>query len=240
MRSYFSRSITFLRSIETRFLVGVALAVAGVWLFMVLVNFVGPTPQSIDKSITEWLFSNGGEGYPLSSRSLADIARDVTALGSTFILTLLVITVVAYLFAQHDRPGGFFLLAVVLGGTILSLILKAWIARERPDFASPYVFETSASFPSGHSLLSAALYPALAIIIARRERRSSVRLLFQINALLVVLLVGISRVVLGAHYPTDVLAGWTAGFFWVALCRIGLSYVENRRGDSREEIVGRR
>lgn len=235
MRTYLLRFLRALRGVETRFLIGVVLAVAGAWAFTALANSLGATPGPIDRAITRRLFGGEAGAYPFGSRALADMARDVTALGSAFILTLLVLTAVPYLFARHDRPGGFFLLAVVVGAALLSFILKALIARERPDFASAYVFETSASFPSGHSLLSAALYPALAVIIARRELRSSVRLLFQINALLVVVLVGTSRVLLGAHYTTDVLAGWAAGFAWVALCSIGLSYTENRKNRQKEK-----
>lgn len=239
LRKFFSRSLKFLQGVETRFLIATALAVFCAWGVAALAGSVGAEPGPIDRSVSQWLF--GGEGsYPLESRGLADVARDVTALGSVFILTLLVLSVVGYLFLRHDRPAGFFLLVVVLGAALLSAILKVMIARERPDFASPYVFETSASFPSGHSLLSAALYPALAVIAARREKRSAVHLLFLINALLVVLIVGSSRVLLGAHYTTDVLAGWAAGFGWVALCRIGLAWVETRgaRGGSRAAPEG--
>lgn len=243
VRSWFLRSISYLRSVEVRFLLWVVLAVTAVWGFSVLlnsvVNSVDGTPGPIDQAVTDLLFggraASGGNGYPFGSHALADVARDVTALGSAFVLTFLVVTVIPYLFARHDRIGGFFLLAVVLGAALLSFLLKALIARERPDFASSYIFETSASFPSGHSLLSAALYPALAIIVARREVRSSIRLLFQVNALLVVLLVGASRVMLGAHYATDVMAGWIAGFFWVALCRIGLAYLDGHRKMSRQQ-----
>lgn len=217
-----------LRSIETRLLVAVAAIVLLAWGFLVLANIVQGGSGYLDNAVSSMLFSDGSP-WPFGSRWLADIARDVTSLGSPLVLGLLLLTVFIWLYLREDRPGAVFLLIVVVGGAVLSAALKVLIARERPDFTTPYIFETSASFPSGHSLIAAAFYPALGMVFARRENQRSTRLLFLILALIVVLLVGVSRVLLGAHYPLDVLGGWAAGLSWVALCRIGLSYVEGRR-----------
>ena len=215
------------QSLETRLLVTVAAIALLIWGFLALANIVQGESGYIDDAISSLLFSDASP-WPLANRWLADLARDVTSLGSPLVLGLLLLTVFMWLYIRQDRPGAVFLIIVVVGGALLSAGLKVLIARERPDFTTPYIFETSASFPSGHSLIAAAFFPALAMVFARRERQRSIRVLFLIIALILVLLVGGSRVLLGAHYTVDVLAGWAAGLSWVAMCRIGLAYVENK------------
>lgn len=226
IRSGIRELVRRVRGIESQLLLRVLVIVLLMWGFNELVESLENGPAGIDTVVTDWLF-DGESSFPLGSNALADVARDITALGSAVILTVLVITLSAYLYGVHDRGGAVFLLVVVVGAALLSVVLKVLIARERPDFATPYVYETSASFPSGHSQIAASLYPALAIVFARRERRKSIRAVFLVAALLIVLLVGLSRVLLAAHYPTDVMAGWAVGLSWVTLCRIGLSYVEH-------------
>lgn len=221
--------VSKVKGVEARLLLKVLGIVLLVWAFLSLAKLASGEPGFLDSAISSFLFGDAVQ-YPLGMRWLADVARDITALGSPVVLGLLLLTSFTWLYLRHDRPGAVFLLVVVVGGAVLSAALKVLIARERPDFSTPYVFETSPSFPSGHSLIAAAFYPALGMVFARRESGRRVRVLFLLVALFVVMFVGISRVLLGAHYPVDVLAGWAVGLSWVAVCRIGLSYVEQQRG----------
>jgi undecaprenyl-diphosphatase len=165
-------------------------------------------------------------------------ARDITALGSPFLLAAVAGLGVIWLIGHRDKHGLVFLAAVSIGGTILTFGLKALYGRERPPFTTTYILESSPSFPSGHSLLTAALLPAVAIIFLRQERVSRIHKLFVSIGILLAIIVGISRVVLGAHYPTDVMAGWAAGFGWVALCRAGLGVFENRHVEPQVPASG--
>jgi len=101
---------------------------------------------------------------------------------------------------------------------LLSLLLKDFFLRDRPDIVPALMVETSPSFPSGHSMLSAVVYLTLGSLLTRLETNSRIRTYTITIAILATVIVGISRVLLGVHYPTDVLFGWTMGFFWASLC----------------------
>ncbi|MCB0712024.1 MAG: phosphatase PAP2 family protein [Ignavibacteriae bacterium] len=225
IRSFGHRLISR-REGESRLLALVAVIAIGVWIFAFLTNSLGGKIY-VDDLIVNWIFPSYGE--PFNSKGLYEVARDITSLGSGVILTFLTITNFAYIIARGDRRGAWFLFAVLVGALILTFGLKFGIDRTRPDFATGIIYSTtSPSFPSGHSLLTAAIFPALATIFARRESILGIRLMFLSFALLVAVAVGISRVLVGAHYPSDVIAGWSLGFAWVATCRIGFSYYERK------------
>ncbi len=225
LRSFGHRIISR-REGESRLLALVAVIAVGLWIFVFLTNSLGGK-IFVDDLIINWVFPS--YGHPFNSESLYNIARDVTSLGGTTILSFLIVTNFIYIIARGDRLGAWFLLAVVVGALVLTFGFKFWIARVRPDFATGVIYSmTSPSFPSGHSLLTAAIFPALATVFARRESLLGIRLMFVGFAILVTITVGISRVLVGAHFPSDVLAGWSLGFAWVALCRIGFSWYERR------------
>lgn len=213
-------------SLETRLLVFPMLAAI---LFMVIAALMGSYDRisEFDASVMKALYADV-DAAPLGSRDLANNARDITSLGSPFLLITMAAMGVIWLLGHRDRAGLWFLTAIAAGGTALSFGLKALYGRDRPPFTSTYLLESSPSFPSGHSLLTAALLPALAIIFMRQERIARIHTTYLALGILLAILVGLTRIVLGAHYPTDVLAGWAVGFGWVALCRAGLGIFENR------------
>ena len=128
------------------------------------------------------------------------------------------------------------------GGLVLNFFLKSWFDRPRPDLVPHLAHVSSASFPSGHSLLSAVVYFTLAALLARMalDRRHKIYIVGV--AIFFSFLVGISRVYLGVHYPTDVLAGWTLGIVWAILCWFGARYLQRRGAverPSEEAQLGR-
>jgi undecaprenyl-diphosphatase len=137
--------------------------------------------------------------------------RAVTELGST--QAVAAIGLVAFAVAMLIGPWrhGVAAAFTVALASLLNAGLKSFIARERPDLLEPLVDERGFSFPSGHAALSTVAYGVLAIVIARSRLPRPVRLGFAVAAVVLVLLIGLSRVWLGAHYPTDVLAGWISG-----------------------------
>ena len=154
---------------------------------------------------------------PIGPAVLPSVARDVTSLGSVAILTLATVLSAIYLWLISKRHAAYFLVATILSGTWLSTVLKALVARPRPDIVPHLTTMSNYSFPSGHSMMSAVTYLTLAALIAR-GRKPAVRRFSFFAAALLTIMVGITRVYLGVHWPTDVLAGWLFGGLWTALC----------------------
>ncbi|HUR55658.1 MAG TPA: phosphatase PAP2 family protein [Gemmataceae bacterium] len=155
---------------------------------------------------------------PIGPRWFEEAARDVTALGGAAVLTLLVGGVVGYLFIAKKHHAAILVLAATLGGAAISTLLKGYYARPRPDLVPHLSYATSASFPSGHAMLSAVVYLTLGALLARLHEGRWLKVYFVGVAILLTLLVGASRVYLGVHYPTDVVAGWAAGVAWAVVC----------------------
>lgn len=147
-----------------------------------------------------------------------ELVRDLTALGGVAVLTLVVGLFAGFLLLEGRWRLALLLVAAVAGGTLLTQGLKFLYGRVRPEVVPHLMQEASASFPSGHSALSAVVYLTLGSILATPQRRPAVRVFIFSAALLVSLAVGATRVLLGVHYPSDVLAGWCVGIAWAALC----------------------
>jgi undecaprenyl-diphosphatase len=154
----------------------------------------------------------------LGPRWLPEVLRDITSLGSTVILAIVMTVVLGYLAFAKDWRSGSFILMAVLGGQAISTLLKLAFERARPDLipGAPQVF--TASFPSGHAMLSAVTYLTIAVLLARIEPRPALKRYFLLVGFALAIIVGISRVALGVHWPTDVLAGWVVGSGWALLC----------------------
>ncbi len=144
--------------------------------------------------------------------------RDITAIGGPAVLTFIIVVVMIYLLLQKSYRAATLVLITTLGGLLISLLLKDFFLRERPDIVPALMVETSPSFPSGHSMLSAIAYLTMGSLLTRLETNPKVRVYIISIAIFVAAMVGITRVLLGVHYPTDVLVGWIVGFFWASLC----------------------
>jgi undecaprenyl-diphosphatase len=153
---------------------------------------------------------------PIGPPWLQAAARDITALGSFAVLGIMVCAVVGYLLLTRKGAAAWLVLAAVLGGVALNSLLKIGFARPRPDFVAPSVRVFTASFPSGHAAVSAITYLTLGALLARTHPSRRVRIYFMSLAL--TFLVGLSRIYLGVHFPTDILAGWCIGSAWALGC----------------------
>ena len=169
-------------------------------------------------------------GIMLALRQPGDLARpigpawlnlamlDFTALGGTAVLTLLALAAIGFLLAKRDWWQAGFLGVAIGGGALLNTALKIGYARPRPELVAHLVNVTSLSFPSGHAMNSAVTYLTLGVLLERAVPERRVKLYLMAVSIGLTLLVGVSRVYLGVHWPTDVLAGWTVGAGWAALC----------------------
>ena len=146
--------------------------------------------------------------------------------GGVGVLTLLTLAVCGFLLMQGRRRATALVLASVVGGVVLSSLLKLGFDRPRPDLVPHGSLVYTASFPSGHAMMAAVVYLTLGALLARvqSERRLQVYLLAL--AVLTTVAVGISRVYLGVHWPSDVLAGWTAGAAWALACWLAAGWIE--------------
>lgn len=181
--------------------------------------------QSVDEWILRSLRRADDPAVPIGPVWLREASLDVTALGSPVVLLLMLIAVVGLMWLQ--RQPSMMLLTVVTTstGSLVVFFLKHFIERDRPT-AVPHLREvTSPSFPSGHAMLSAIVYLTLGIVLMQIVQRRAAKLYCLLWAMFLTFLVGISRIYLGVHYPTDVLAGWMAGMAWALAWWVGIQFV---------------
>lgn len=155
---------------------------------------------------------------PIGPQWLEAAMVDVTSLGGVPVLTMIAVIAVLYLAVSRQFASAAFLAVAVAGGGLLTTVLKLGFARPRPDLVDHLVTVQSMSFPSGHAMSSAVIYLTIGALMANAERRRDVRGYIFAVAGFLTLVIGVSRVFLGVHYPTDVLAGWTLGAAWALLC----------------------
>lgn len=174
--------------------------------------------NELDRSILLALRNAGDLSDPIGPPWLHRAAVEITALGGHVILLLLVLGVAGLLALERQRGTALWLLLSSTGALLVNHGLKVLVARARPELVDHLVVVITPSFPSGHSLMSAAIYFMLAALLSREvSRPESRRCLFGLAALLT-LLVGVSRVYLGVHWPSDVLGGWLIGSLWAWGC----------------------
>ena len=205
----------------------------GAWGFIEVADDVtdGETHR-IDTLLLLALRNPAAHGDLLGPGWVEEMGRDFTALGGTGVLLFILLATVGYLLiSRHFRTALYTVLAVA-GGQLLSMTLKLGFDRPRPDLVPHESFVESASFPSGHSMMAAVTYLTLAALLCRLELPAGARPWLLGVAVLVTLLVGTSRVYLGVHWPSDVLAGWLAGAAWAALAWLLAEWLD-RRGPSQ-------
>jgi undecaprenyl-diphosphatase len=182
----------------------------------------------LDRWLLLALRASGDPGDPLGPVWVEEMFRDFTALGGIGVLSLLTLASVGYLWLQDLRRVAGFVLAAILGGLLLSLALKTGFDRPRPDLVSHGSMVYTSSFPSGHSMLSAVVYLTGGALLAAVHNARRLRLYLIGCSVLATLLVGVSRVYLGVHWPSDVLAGWAAGAAWAAACWLAAQWLQER------------
>jgi membrane-associated phospholipid phosphatase len=172
--------------------------------------------------------------HAMSTPWLDMAAVEVTFLGARLVGGVVLLAAAALLWLMRRRDAVLFLTLVFLGSALMTRVLKALAGRERPDLFEwrvEYAFDTS--FPSGHTVNATVFYGALAWLIARSGAAPRPLVAAAIAcAVLIAALVGVSRVYLGVHHPSDVLGGWTAGALWLSVCVVAMraAGMHERRG----------
>lgn len=215
--------------------------IGGIAVLLLLITFMrlasevseGET-QSFDRKILLALRNPADLSHPIGPVWMVGAALDITSLGSPTVLGLTVVAVAGFLFLQGLWRRALFVTTASLGGLFLNNALKQLFQRPRPDIV-PHLREVvSMSFPSGHALQSAVVYLTLGALLMHIAERRLTKVYCMTVAMLATALVGSSRVYLGVHYPTDVLAGWLIGLSWAMLCWLIERSLERQAGLKRE------
>ena len=192
---------------------------ASLWGFAFLTSLaLEDHPHELDRALLLSMRTATDLSDPIGPGWAEEIGRDFTALGGNAVLILLTIAVIGYLLLDRKPRVVLVVLIATLGALGASTILKKTIDRDRPDLVPHGSVVYTASFPSGHSMLAASTYLTLGALLAQLQRRKIIKTYILMVCITITLLVGVSRVYLGVHWPTDVLAGWTAGAGWALGC----------------------
>ncbi len=183
-------------------------------------------PFGFDSYVMLALRKSTKESVPIGPPWLQEAARDVTSLGSIIVLLIITFAVAGFLLLTRMPGIACLMLIAVLGGLTLNNLLKFLFARPRPDVVrhAPRVFTTS--FPSGHATLSAITYLTIAALLARAYPSPILDLYFILLAALLTVLIGLSRIYLGVHFPTDILGGWCIGTAWAIGCWVLMAWLQ--------------
>ena len=188
-----------------------------------------------DYTILLLLRNSADTSIPLGPPWLLDFFKDVTALGSVVVVVIISVLTSVFLIIKRKYLFLWIYLLTVLGGGLSDLILKEIFARKRPSIVPHLVDAENFSFPSGHAAMSVVIYISLAFILIYSQINVKLKLYIISIACFLALLVGFSRIYLGVHYPTDVLAGWSLGIFWVSLGWLLIQTYEKERLKSTKD-----
>lgn len=191
----------------------------GLFLFVRLTGkMINGETSEFDREILLWFRNPLDLSEPVGPEVLEVIVRDITALGGVMVLGLLSLAVFGYLWLRRQRALAGFMLGSIVAGTLLNTLLKEVISRSRPDIVPHATDAALSSFPSGHAMMSTVVFLTLGALLSLSTDNRQVKLYILSWSILLPLMVGVSRLYLGVHWPTDILAGWIAGATWSLLC----------------------
>jgi undecaprenyl-diphosphatase len=228
-RAFTSLHKLYTRLQELALFIPMLLLTIGVYAFIRIADevFEGDT-EHFDKWMLRAMRRPNDLATPIGPGWVQEAGRDLTALGGVIVLVLVILTVSGYLWLRKKHHAMWFTLITSFTGMILAGILKRSFERPRPDIVPHLSIVNTTSFPSGHSMLSAVVYLTLGLLLSRTATDHATRFYPVVVAIVLTFLVGLSRVYMGVHYPTDVMAGWLAGGVWALLCWTIAKYLQDR------------
>ena len=213
--------------------IGIGLSILCTIIFVKVFDFVKDTGKDVtpfDRSLLFFMYHHRAPW-------LTELAEWLAHMGSPpVIVAMAAVAAVVGLVWRKVRGAAWTLPIAVIGAGVIIQGVKLLVHRPRPSFFTPLLHEAGYSFPSGHSLIAMVVYGLLGYFALHLFKNPTLRLLVRIVTVLVVVAIGVSRVYVGVHYPTDVLAGWTAGVPWLMTC-LALHEVLARRWPATGEAV---
>jgi undecaprenyl-diphosphatase len=183
---------------------------------------------SFDAAILLGLRDPANLGHPIGPVWLTQAFIDITALGGLTLRWLFGAAAIGFLIDIRRRIEAGWLAASIIGSSLLNMLLKAFLDRPRPEIVPHLAASSGSSFPSGHAMVAAAVYLTIGIMLAETQKRFAVRVYVMVFFAILVFLIGASRVYLGVHWPSDVLAGWTVGAAWALMMFVAKRWFERR------------
>lgn len=221
---------TFYGAIITYLSFGFFIGVAAVWAFAELADeVIDGSTQRFDEAVVTWVATHRGD---MRDR----VALEITALGNTATLTVLVLVASVFLWLTRHRISVYLLMIAVAGGGVLNHLLKTIFDRPRPSVVEWGTEALSKSFPSGHAMSAMIAYGSVAYLCGRLEATARMRVTTWTLAALLILAIGLSRIYLGVHYPSDIVAGYIAGLAWTAFVVSGITAVRYFAGRKPEVV----
>jgi undecaprenyl-diphosphatase len=213
----------FAYRIDVAVLIATATLLVAAYVFLQTVDeVIEGEADAVDRAIVNFVKSIEAPKW------FDEVMRDCTAFGGFFVLSLVTIAVGLYFKVKRLNHALILLLTSVAGAVVLGSLLKHIFRRDRPDIIEHGSYVMTYSFPSGHAMLSASVWLTLAVMLSRLERSPYLKAYFILLGLFITFVVGISRVWLGVHWPSDVLAGWALGTVWAVACWFLARYLQRR------------
>jgi undecaprenyl-diphosphatase len=234
-----ARVFAWLTRLERHELTWLLVGLGGCILLLVFLKLAsevtGGETIAFDKKIILALRKADNPSLPVGPAWTSGALMDLTALGGPTVIAVVVLAAIGFLVLQTRYRTAFFIFMTALSGEAVSYAMKGLFARPRPTVV-PHLREAfSSSFPSGHAMQSAIIYLTLGAVLMRIAEGRLTKIYILGIAMGLTFVVGVSRVWLGVHYPTDVLAGWTVGLFWASLCWLVEQHYEVRAGIRAEK-----
>ena len=223
------RALERLADSDAVLLVRALLAVGAIWVFVAVASEVGQGDTlDLDERIIRALREPADPANPIGPPWVEGAVRDLTSLGSNIVLLIFISAVAVFLAVRRQSHALTLVVVAAGGGFLLAQALKMLFSRPRPELVPHLAVVASSSFPSGHAMFSAVVYLTLGALLSQLVQERALKAYFLGVACFLTLVVGLSRVYLGVHYPTDVLAGWSAGLAWALVCWMAASYLQRR------------
>ena len=220
LRASADKAGTLLGAVGIFLLAGLIVAALGTWIFVELAEHVQMgASQAFDNAVLRWLGAHHTTAWD-------NVMVEITALGTGTVVMMIVAVAALFLVLTQHKYSAMLLLVSTLGGLVLNGVLKLGFNRPRPTIFVPEVHAVSSSFPSGHAMSAAIVYGTVAYLAARLHKRAWARALVMLAALIVIVAICISRLYLGVHYPSDVVAGVVIGLAWAGFCMAILEAIQ--------------
>jgi len=220
LRASAAKADTLVGALGIFLIAGLIVAAIGTAVFVTLASHVrSGSTQAFDDSVIRWMGAHHTSG-------LDTVMVEVTALGTGTVVLMIAAIAGLFLVLTQHKYSAILLLASTLGGLVLNAVLKLGFNRPRPSIFVPTVHAVSSSFPSGHTMSAAIVYTTVAYLAARLHKRKWARWMVMTAAFIIIALISISRMYLGVHYPSDVIAGVVIGLAWAGFCMATLEAIQ--------------
>jgi undecaprenyl-diphosphatase len=230
LRTSITKAGTFVGGLGIFLVAGIVVAGIATWVFGEFAETVmaGKT-QAFDEAVLRWMGAH-------HTNFLDAAMLEVTALGTSAVVLMIVCIAALFLSLTQHRYSALLLLVASTGGIALDVMLKYFFDRPRPNVFVWGTTVTSSSFPSGHAMSATIVYSTVAYLAARLYKHAWQRWLTMLIAAIVIVLIAMSRLYLGVHYPSDVFAGAIIGLGWAAFCMATLEAIQKFAQRNTDEV----